>query len=95
MDWAPGLTLQKDPDAVLDYKFDWSAWLGTDTIASRQVTVDSGLTKDSDAITDTSKSVTVWLSGGAPVTSYSVRCRIVTAGGRTDDRTVTIKVRQK
>ena len=28
----------KDPDAVLDYEFDWSAWLGTDTIATHTVT---------------------------------------------------------
>ena len=92
----------KDPSAVLDYKFDWKAlangngssnWLGsTETIATHVVTVDSGITKDSDAITDTNTSVTVWLSGGTAGQSYKITCRIVTSKGRTDERTIVIKV---
>lgn len=94
-DYVEGLKLTKDPDAVLDYKFDWTDWLNGDTISTRAVTVDTGLTKDSDSITDTNKSVTVWLSGGTVGTSYDVRCRITTAAGRTDDRTVTIHIKNR
>jgi len=83
----------KDPNAVLDYQIDWSTWLGTDTISSATWTVATGLTKTTDSKTTTT--TTVWLSGGTVGTTYSVACRIVTAGGRTDDRTVQIKVEDK
>ena len=81
----------KDPNAVLDYTFDWSDWLPTgDTISSYTVTVATGLTKVSDSSTTTA--VTVWLSGGTVGAWYAVQCRIVTVGGRTDDRTAQIKI---
>ena len=89
-------TYIKDPEAVLDYKFDWSSWLDSgETIASRTVTVDTGLTKDSDAVTDTSTSVTVWLSGGTDGVSYSVNCQIVTSANRIDERTMIIRVNER
>lgn len=83
----------KDPDAVLDYKWDWTAWLGSDTIISKNATVPAGITKDSD--TNDTTSVTVWLSGGTADADYKVSCRITTAGGRTDERTITIRVKEK
>jgi hypothetical protein len=99
---------KKDPDAVLDYKFDWAAdtngsvdpyatdWLKDgETISSRVVTVASGLTKDSDSLTDTNTSVTVWLSGGTDDTRYNVACKIVTSDSRTDERTITIYVKHR
>lgn len=82
----------KDPDAVLDYQVDWSAWLGTDTITASTWTLDTGITKTLD--THTTTAATIWLSGGTDGTNYSVSNRIVTAGGRTNDRTLTILVRQ-
>ena len=88
------LTLQnplKDPSAVLDYVFDWTGWLGSgETISSRVVTVDTGLTKDSDS--ESSGKVTVWLSGGTAGINYKVACLITTSAGRTDERTIWIKV---
>jgi hypothetical protein len=83
----------KDPDAVLDYAVDWTDFLGVDTIASSTWTVGTGLTKVTNS--NTTKVATVWLSGGTIATEYSVTNRIVTAGGRTDDRTLTIAVEQK
>ena len=83
----------KDPDAVLDYEWDWSAWLGTDTIASHTVTAATGLTVDSS--TATSTAVTAWLSGGSVGASYAVTCHVVTAAGREDDRTVTVTVMER
>ena len=82
-----------DPDAVLDYLFDWSDWLGADTIASHTVTAAAGLTVDSTEATTTT--VTAWLSGGTDGASYAVTCHIVTAAGREDDRTVTITVQER
>ena len=83
----------KDPNAVLDYEWDWSAWLGTDTIASHTVTAATGLTVDSSTATTTA--VTAWLSGGSVGASYAVTCHVVTAAGREDDRTVTITVQER
>ena len=83
----------KDPDAVLDYEFDWSAWLGTDTIATHTVTAPAGLTVDSTEATTTT--VTMWLSGGTDGASYAVTCHIVTAAGREDDRTATITMQSR
>ena len=81
----------KDSDAVLDYAFDWSDWLATgETIASYVVTPDTGITKDSDSQAD--GVVTVWLSGGTAGINYKVACKITTSAGRTDERTIWIKV---
>lgn len=92
------LTLQnplKDPSAVLDYVFDWrpdtKPWLATgETIASYIVTPDTGITVDSS--TEDAGKVTVWLSGGTAGINYKVACLITTTAGRTDERTIWIKV---
>ena len=84
----------KVPQAVLDYKFDWSAWLAEgETISSRVVAADTGITVDSSSITDSNTSVTIWLSGGTENTDYHVTCRIATSANRTDERRIRIKVR--
>lgn len=85
-------TFIKDPDAVLDYQFDWSTWLDSDTISSYTVTV-SGVTLDSDSNTTTA--VTAWVSGGTQGSTATIQCRIVTAGGRTDDRTINLVINSK
>lgn len=85
---------EKDPDAVLDFSFDWSDWLADgETISTYVVTVADGLTKDSDA--QASGVVTHWLSGGTVGTNYSVACKVTTNQGRTDERTDTICIRQR
>ena len=98
-------TFLKDPDAVLDYKFDWKAetngngdtdWLASgETISSRTVTVPDGITKDSDSLTDTNTSVTVGFSGGTAGNDYEVACKIATSASRTDERTIKIQVRER
>ena len=88
------LTLQnplKDPSAVLDYVFDWTEWLATgETIADHTITADTGITVDSSA--EDAGKVTVWLSGGTAGINYKVACLITTSAGRTDERTIWIKV---
>lgn len=86
----------KDPDAVLDYKFDWSDWLASgETISTRTITPETGITVDSDSITDTSTSVTVWLSGGTAGNVYDVACLITTSDSRTDERTMKIRCQER
>jgi len=88
------LTLQnplKDPSAVLDYAFDWTEWLATgETITDHTITADTGITVDSS--TEDAGKVTVWLSGGTAGINYKVACKITTSAGRTDERTIWIKV---
>jgi uncharacterized phiE125 gp8 family phage protein len=71
----------KAPSEVRNYSFDWSTFLGTDTIATSTVTV-VGVTKDSD--THDSSSVTVKVSGGADGTAAEITNTITTAGGLTE-----------
>lgn len=86
----------KDPNAVLDYGFDWSDWLEDDeTLATATWTVPTGITKDSQ---DESDSVTViWLSGGTAGKDYYVSCKITTSNDpvRTDERRMKIRVRER
>lgn len=84
----------KDPDAVLDYGIDWSAWLAADedTITASEWTVPDGLTKESDTFDDTS--TTVWFSGGDLGEKYTVVNRITTDQGRIEDKTLTFTIRQ-
>lgn len=88
-------TFTKDPDALLDYTLDWSTdgWLGSDTIASVTWVIPAGITKTTD--TNTTTTATAWLSGGTVDTDYTVTCRITTAGGRIDDRSLLIQVRNR
>lgn len=81
----------KDPDAVLDYKMDWTAWLGeTDVIVASSWKVDSEeIVVDSDSFTDTD--TTVWLSGGLNRKKYLITNSIETDDGRKDDRSFLIK----
>jgi len=85
----------KDPDSVLDYALDWGTyWLQSgETISSHTVTVETGLTKDSDSESD--GIVTTWLSGGTVGESYTVACEITTSLGRTDERTIMIHVDER
>ena len=81
----------KDPSAVLDWAFDWTDWLATsETIANHTITADTGLKVDSSA--ENNGKITVWLSGGTAGINYKVACLITTTEGRTDERTIWIKV---
>lgn len=86
-------TFTKDPSAVLDYQIDWSDWLGSDTISTSSWDVQDGITEESDEKTTTT--TTIWLSGGTAGSDYKLVNQIVTAEGRTDERTITILVRER
>lgn len=99
------MAFTKDPDATLDYTFDWKAssngtgssdWLESgESISTATVTVPSGLTKDSQAVG--SGAVTVWISGGTAGESYKVLCQITTdnSPARTDERSIIINVKER
>lgn len=93
------LVIDKDPNAVLDYAFDWAAWLALnsgDTIASVEFIVDATLTVVDQGFDSTT--ATVWLSGGVkpPTGSNKLRvtCRITTTNTppRIDDRSIFLRI---
>lgn len=83
----------KDPGARLDYGFDWTLWLGTDTIATSAWEVPAGLVQESDSHSTTG--AVVWISGGTAGTEYLIRNSITTAAGRTDERSLLIRVEKR
>jgi hypothetical protein len=90
------IIIPKDPSAVLDYKYNWTDWLESgETISTHTIITPSGITLNSSSITDTGKSVTIWLSGGTAHRKYNVVCRITTSASRTDDRTMVIAVQER
>jgi hypothetical protein len=87
-------SIPKDPDAELDYTFDWADWLDgvSDSIDTHEILVDGV-----DLLTSmvAGQKVIAWLSGGTAGQTATATCRIVTDGGRTEDRTIYLLVRQR
>ena len=83
----------KDPDALLDYMVDWTKWLGTDTISLSTWIVPTGITKHADANTTTT--ATIELLSGTKDNTYEVVNRIDTDGGRINDQTIIIHIKDK
>lgn len=84
----------KDPDAVLDYVVNWATWLGVDTISASTWDVPAGLTQPFSA-SSTTTTATVWLGGGEARTTYEVVNHITTAGGRQNDATLRIYIKER
>ena len=91
---------RKDPSDVLDYAIDWEDALAadSDTISTSNWSTSSpaGLTVESSPAPSIVGFVTtVWASGGTPYTTYGLTNTIVTTGGRTYQRTISIPVQQR
>ena len=95
------LTIDKDPDELLDYPFDWTEFLDevSDTIATAGpgivpvlFTV-TGATLDSQQ--NSAKVATAWVKGGTAGTTAKVSCRITTTGGRIAERSINLKIRER
>lgn len=99
----PAKQFKKDPDAVLDYGFDWGAdgngWLNEgDTIATSTWSLtheddDGELVVDSDSKDDETTAAVV--SGGTLGRTYWLTNHIVTAAGLEDDRTIEITIQER
>lgn len=92
MKWFKGITKEKDPADVIDYPVDFGPLLQTDTISTATV-VGTNVTINSSSTSG--NIVTVWVSGGTHGCTGEVKITIVTAGGRTFERTFNIKVEDK
>ena len=85
----------KDPNATLDFKFNWDGWLSTgETIIGQVITTASGITSASTSII-ASACVVTWLIGGTSGHRYDVACKITTSASRIDERTMRIDVKNR
>ena len=86
-----------DLNAKLDYVFDWEPWLDDqgDTISTYTITAQTGLTVTTSS--NTSLTVTVWVTIDSTVRKgqlLTLACKITTAAGRIDERTITLRATQ-
>lgn len=89
--------IKKDPDAELRYVFDWTDWLGADTISQAAIAitdtdVDTPLAVDGVPTIVSGVKVQVRLTGGAVKDRAKVACKITTAAGDVDERTFFVRV---
>ena len=83
-----------DPQAILDYYIDWTAWLAGDPVSvSTWETPDIAVTLSQEAIVG--GLTQVWVAGGLSGTVVPLTNHIVTVGGREEDRTLYLIVRDK
>ncbi len=93
-----GIPKYHDPNAKLDYEFDWSksnVLTDGDTIIDATVTTTVTGTPpiELSAVTWTANTVKVWIAAGEVGMRVPLRCHIVTANGREDDETGVLVVR--
>jgi len=87
----------KDPDATLDYEFNWLPWLGTDTISDSAWAItpsgSAGIVTSSESHTTTS--TRVFIEGGDVGEEYTLTNTINTTGSRTDERSIKIRIQER
>lgn len=87
--------LVADVDDVLDYEWDFTAFLASgETIATAVITASADLTLNPSphGTSHTSTTVTAWVTGGVPWTIYSLGCHITTSAGRERDQELRLLV---
>ncbi|WP_343346185.1 hypothetical protein WJT74_01865 [Sphingomicrobium sp. XHP0239] len=85
----------KDPQAALDYEIDWGAdYLDGDTLVESKWSVfphgEGGVAVSASRFATTVATVTV--EGGLPGHVYRLSNQVVTAGGRSDRRSIMLRV---
>jgi len=83
----------KDPNATVDYELDWSEWLDSDAVSTSTWSAPAALTLTGSNVTD---NVTrIFVAGGSVGTDYLITNRITSSGGRIEDRSILIQVRER
>jgi len=96
-------TITKDPQADLDYGFNWgpnsnsaTGWLDGDTISASTWAVQSGSGLSMHDESNDTTTTTVWLSGGVVSdVAWRVTNTITTTGGRIDERSFLVTVQER
>lgn len=88
----------KDPDSTVDYSFDWAAWLTSgEAITAASWTVaplDSGAPNLGSQISAGTVQG-IYVSGGVVGNRYRLTCHIETDAGRTDDRSLSLRIMER
>jgi len=91
------LYIDKDPEAVLTYTFDWSEWLeSNDAINAVEYSLQvrandpKPLVNEDDGFVDSKTYIT--LSGGQVERTYTVTAKVTTTNGLVDRRHFKVKV---
>ena len=88
-------SIQKDPDAVLDYVFLFSDWLPAgDSIIGHQCVVVSGSATIDHSFVQEGAAVVAIISDGTVGETVEVRCSVFTLQGRVDIRRIYVKIKQ-
>jgi hypothetical protein len=88
-------TILKSVGSSLDYWWDWSDWLEEgDSIASAEVDVPPPLAAVDSPVIASGK-VTQQIFGGNAGSLYRVTCRVTTANGLVDERSLQLEVVQR
>lgn len=84
----------KDPDEAADYSINWIPDLGPDDVITSSTWLDitPGIITGTPPSTFTDTLTTIWISGGTFGEVYSLTNRITTAGGRTYDQEIQLRV---
>ena len=84
----------KDPAAEKPYGIDWTEWaMGDDIITGSIWSVPAGLQKLSDSFQG--MVAVVWLAGGTLGQKYTVTNRVTTRDGVVDERSITIRIKDR
>lgn len=94
---------EHDPDATLPYQWDFAVpdllgrtWLGSETITDATVTTTADGVVITDVIHDDTKvSATVSTPAAIPGTMVQLTCHITTSGGKVDDRTMLVRIKDR
>lgn len=83
----------QDPSSRLDYTWDWRPWLAAinDTADTATVYVPEGLTAVGEPVRNDGL-VTQRVEGGVVGETYKMVCRITTAGGLIDEKTINLTI---
>lgn len=89
----------KDADSTTDYSVDWGTWLTAgETIVSASWSVQPAGDASDIALTNETISGSlcgVHVSGGQQAYRYQLTCRINTDAGRSDDRSLTLRITER
>ncbi len=83
----------KDPAVKKDYGIDWTAWLAGDTIASSVWEITSGGPATLSLSTFDDTRTKIWVEGGVNGDRLILTNHITTAGGRSEERSILIPIR--
>lgn len=91
--------LMKDPSAVLDYAIDWGAeYLGDDDLLAKSSWTVEPNEADGVAVVSSNyggRLSSVQASGGVPGKLYRLSNSVTTQSGRTDERSIVLRVERR